>query len=228
MKRKRGLGDVRRGGHAPRRSRPGQPRRHSPCAASLHSSRSGGAARRRERSRSGARLHCAVARAVQLAAHQPRQPACSTFAATASVHARHELREHGEAALRPLATLAPGVGHDGGGAHAKPCTRARGFVLGVHAESRTREQRRRWPDSFTKPDGPVIQGSLWALTVRGRTPEAVHVVDHCREWGVLVEPERRPEERSLWESKIELGEKVLSTESDQPSGPARHEHPARA
>ena len=47
----------------------------------------------------------------------------------------------------PLPRLLLALGHDGGGSHAKPRARARRFALGVHAETRTRKQRRRGPDS---------------------------------------------------------------------------------
>ena len=67
--------DSFRSATSPRRSRPDSPRRRVASATSLHTPRPGDAARAGERSRSGGRLHGAAARAVQPAAHQPRQPA---------------------------------------------------------------------------------------------------------------------------------------------------------
>ena len=60
----------------------------------------------------------------------------------------------------------------------------------------------RWNDLFN--------ASVSLTYAEERSRQTIHHVAHCRErHGLLVEPETRPDERSLWESKIELGAEVF-------------------
>ena len=95
------------------------------------------------------------ARAMQPAAHQPRQPA-SVRPTQRPVHALHERHGWREAALRQHSPLAFGLHHAGGGANAKPRARPRGFTLGVHAEARHLQYQRQGTHAAPQSDGPAL------------------------------------------------------------------------
>ena len=146
--------------------------------------------------------------AVLPAPHQPRQPP-SVPAHQRPLQTRDDRGGGQETALRQPAALAAGLDFNRGRAHSIPHVGFGGFTLGVHAgawdlqhqrqgtHTRLRNQMRRLFNAHVQ---------LVYADEQGEARVSSSVADRTEFWW----NERKPEEPTLWESKIYLGEEFFN------------------